>query len=135
MHSNSYSLQSMAGETGKIVDVDHDQSNSLLRVTLFWWWYVVPHSSCSIYNVTTQNETVQGSSKSFPTYWSFLSALQRPASSDLWQKRTTQQNPPKGEKHKASSSYSTNPKSVTIAQRCLEFQDEPFTASAGKLLL
>ena len=96
---------------------------------------VVPHSSYSVYNVTTQNETVEGSSKSFPTYRSLLSVLQRSASSDLWQKRSTQQNPPKGEKHKASSSYSTDPKLVTTAQRCLEFQDEPFTVSAGKQLL
>ena len=70
---------------------------------------VVPHSSCSVYNPTTQNETVEGSSQNFATYRSLLSVLQRPASSDLWQKRTTQQNLPKGEKHKASSSCGTDP--------------------------
>ena len=95
---------------------------------------LVPRSSCSIYKVT-QNETVEGSLKSFPTFRSLLSVLQRPASSDLWWNKTIQQNPPKGEKHKASSSYSIDPNSVTTAQRCLEFQDERFTVSAGKQLL
>ena len=65
---------------------------------------------------------------------SLLSVLRRPTSSDLCRKRVIRKNPPKGKKRKASSSScTTDPKSVTPAKRCLEFLDEPFEVSAGKL--
>lgn len=79
------------------------------------------YSSCST-SKTTQSETVEGSAKNSTTSRSFLSVLQRPTASDLCQKRTIRHNSQKGKKRKASSSSSsTDPKSVTPAQRCLEF--------------
>ena len=97
---------------------------------------VVPHSSGCSTNETTRSEAVEdGISKNSTTCRSFLTVLKRPTTSDLCRKRTIRQNPPKGKKRKtSSSSCSTDPKSVTPAQRCLEFRDEPFTVSAGKLL-
>ena len=92
---------------------------------------VASYSSCST-NETTRSETVEGSSKNSTISRSLLSVLQRPTCSNLCRKGTIRQNPPKGKKRKASSSScSTDPKSVTPAQRCLEFRDEPFTVSAG----
>lgn len=111
---NYDSLRSMAGEVGKIVDhicdimsnsssSDYDSDDEMSSRNSV----VGPYSSCST-NETTRSETVECSL-----------------------------NPTKSAKRKKRkallSSCSTDPKSVTPTQRCLEFRDEPFTVSAGKL--
>ena len=77
---------------------------------------VVPHSSGCSTNEITRSETVEdGSSKNSTTSRSFLSVLKRPTASDLCQKRTIQQNPPKGKKRMTSpSSCSADPKNQLL---------------------
>ena len=137
----------MAGKAGDIVDqICESSSNSSLSdyssdneissqssVTS-----AVPYSSGSTNEsrALTRSETVEGSSKNSTTSRysrSLLSVLQRATSSDLCRKRSIRHNLPKGKKRRVSSLSCSNPKSVTPAQRCLEFRDEPFTVSAGKL--
>ena len=68
---------------------------------------------------------------------SLLSILQQAKTSDLSQKRTIRNNPPKGKKRKVStgtgSSASTSLKSVTPRDRCNQFPKEYLTVSSGKL--
>ena len=88
-------------------------------------------SMACVTSTTSTNETARNETASIR---SLLSILRRPTSSDLCRKRIVRQNPPKGKKRKvSSSSCSTDPKSVTPAQRCSEFPGEFFGISAGKL--
>ena len=92
------------------------------------------HGSHSVPECTTSSTNETAQSKVINSATSLLSMLRRPTSSDLCRKRTIRKNPPKGKKHKASSSSChTDPKSVSPAKRCSEFPVEPFEVSAGKL--
>ena len=63
---------------------------------------------------------------------SFLSKLRTPKRSDLTRKRTVRQNLYTGTRVKRPS-CSTNPKTVSIATRAKDFQEEHIVVSAGKL--
>ena len=95
---------------------------------------------------TVLSECVESSSTSASTLvtdnilkrapYSLFSTLQQAKTSDMSQKRTIRNNPPKGRKRKVStgtgSSVSTSLKSVTPRDRCNQFPKEYLTVSSGK---
>ena len=116
-------IYNISSDTSSEYDTDRDSDGEMSSRS-----HSVPECTTSSTTETTQSETVSNSAISL------LSVLRRPTSSDLCRKIVIRKNPPKGKKCKASSSScTTDPKSVTPAKRCLEFPDEPFEVSAGKL--
>ena len=61
---------------------------------------------------------------------SFLESLKSPMPSEQGRKRKTKVNPPR---NKRASSSSSEPKSISPAQRVKEYPAEPFNVSSGKL--
>ena len=64
---------------------------------------------------------------------SLLDRLKAPQRSELSRKRTVDRNPPPKGKRRARGPHTSDPKSVSPAQRIPEFSDEQLTVSNGKL--
>ena len=92
-------------------------------------------SDSSFDDTTEERETTTTSEASSSTVVSLLDRLRAPKKSELTRKRKIFTNPPREGTRKKRPSCSSNPKSVTPAQRVVEFPNECFTVSASKLYL
>ena len=100
---------------------------------------VSEHSSDDTDSCDNQDETTDldrstsGTTSETPELRNFLDRFSAPKQSEFTRKRKIRRNTPKTRKRKSKPTCSNDPKSVTPAQRVLQFPNEEFTRSAGKL--
>ena len=79
------------------------------------------------------DESTVPTSSETPELGNCLHRFREPKQSESTRKRKIRQNGPKTRRRKSRSSCSSDPKSVTPAQRVLQFPNKEFARSAGKL--